>query len=145
MLTKEQSKRWVKLINAMRSGKYKQSFIYLQSDKDTFCPLGLAIELASSETGITLKPTTFRSENVYMVFDANGKSNIGHTLPREIVEYYGFESPSGFSDVDDEGKERQISDIADILFDETKRDYSGIIERFIKKYNSIRHKDSEQL
>jgi hypothetical protein len=73
-----------KLINALRSGRYKQGHEQLAYGKDEFCCLGVACNI--SDTSLSWK------KNLNGTYAIGGKT---HTLPFAICQEYGFHSDDG--------------------------------------------------
>lgn len=82
MLTPEQKSRMRKLVEALRSGKYKQTAGRLKTVYG-FCCLGLACELSGLSEW-----ETRASGFAYL-------KQLG-TLDNAVIEYYGFEGDCGF-------------------------------------------------
>lgn len=102
-----------KLIDALRSGKYKQGKNRLRKG-DTFCCLGVACDIYGKEFGID------------WVEDSDGYSFLGSVLylPKPLDTYFGFECDSGLIRINGEkiylSKENDhnnesFEEIADIL------------------------------
>ena len=97
MITKEQKDNCRKLIEALRSNKYKQATgCRLKEAEDKFCVLGLALEVFRQETG----------EGYWQVYDDgifvppwerfysdedNYSASLVMDFP-EVRDYYGFKS-----------------------------------------------------
>jgi hypothetical protein len=74
----------MKLVNALRSGRYKQGRFRLANDKNEFCCLGVACDISN---------TSLKWEK-----DLDGIWAVGgstHSLPDAIIQEYGFYSSVG--------------------------------------------------
>ena len=117
--TAHQQKRHRKeLVNALRSGKYKQATGKLRittGDFDKFCCLGVACDI--SGLGEWSKVLNSDQQN-YLV----GQFGVGTIdMPREVREYFGFTTGGGEfvvpSYIDEVGYDSySINDVEDALF-----------------------------
>lgn len=83
-----------KLIEALRSGDYKQGRLSLRDTDDKFCCLGVACDVFRKETGVGEWEKDFRGGDTYR-FNASGSiSGVG--LPRRVQEYFGFKNLEGW-------------------------------------------------
>ena len=83
----------MKLVRALRSGKYKQGEAALrreEDDYDEFCCLGVACTI--SEIPLKWEKDAWGE---YEFEDLNGVTMNTSTLPREVVEEYSFYSANG--------------------------------------------------
>lgn len=84
-----------KFVAALRSGKFQQGAEYLglhhtYTDKDTYCCLGVACEVAIAE-GLKLEKVGNRN-----AYEYNGER---YGLPGAVMYWYGFSTPNpAFSD-----------------------------------------------
>ena len=105
------------LVDALRSGKYKQGTLTLRNSKDEFCCLGVACDL--------LDHIEWQADvcgSCYGVSDTKDMYLIG-TLPRSVQSIYGFRSDNGsardrnvllnLTSLNDQGT--SFEEIADIL------------------------------
>lgn len=106
-----------KLIEALRSGKYKQTRRALH-DENGYCCLGVACEVAI-ENGVSIKRLS-PSQNRRISYTYNGESAI---LPSIVQEYFGFNDNNGgyeydgsnVSLTDDNDWGKTFDEIADII------------------------------
>ena len=88
-----------KLVDALRSGKYKQTKHALHTVADDgYCCLGVACDVYEKETGKTLT----RSEQTMTIGPNNGRSRRVTTfdgepfsLPQEVQDFYNFRTDCG--------------------------------------------------
>lgn len=98
-------------IEALRSGKYKQSHHFLRTDEG-YCCLGVACEIYRQQTqhGAWVG-------NHFLV----GKTEADGTLPEDVAAYYGFESNPHLYFLDSPGGRQTatyLNDVAQLSFTE---------------------------
>lgn len=95
MALNKNAKAWVA---ALRSGKYKRGEGSLRPSEDTYCCLGVACDLYSKAMLKENKRSTWRWNDVHF-FGPKRQESI---LPRQVTEWLGLNSCSGFTANDEE-------------------------------------------
>ena len=83
--TKEEQKQHrAELVEALRSGRYKQGRNALRNQKGRFCCLGVACDISGLGKWVI--------NNIYDKISYLGKASF---LPKEVMAYYGFSNSRG--------------------------------------------------
>ena len=116
-MNKEFIKRW---ISALRSGKYSQGRVYLESSTGEMCCLGVACNLLA-EDGILQKRLNL---SAYEFFAPDSGMSSMSSLPPAAQKYVGFEDDdrheASGGPIDHDGYTQlwQLNDMAEMTFDE---------------------------
>ena len=84
--------RRAKLVEALRSGKYKQEKGALHRDELGYCCLGVACEISGLGTWVGANVT---DQSRVMSYKIDGALTGYSVLPELVREYYGFSSDNG--------------------------------------------------
>lgn len=115
-----------KLVEALRSGEFRQGFERLMFVDERMCCLGVACTLAAREDD-RIKRWKYEETSSYYVFGTHGDYSSG-VLPKIVLEYYGFDdSPEVLTT---EGN----FTTAIYLNDELKLDFNAIADAFERTY-----------
>jgi hypothetical protein len=109
-LTQVQTERMWKWIDALKSGKYKQTHAALRFD-DGFCCLGVACDLAGPEIGKKWIIGSAGGSGRLFTFAASGERTYPSSynyLPKDVAEYFGLLGSLGF-DVIVTGRENSLA------------------------------------
>ena len=102
--SKINKKRVQNLVDALRSGKYKQTFGRLRKN-DCYCVMGVACNVSQVVNWVNCHSGVMSEFYRY--------DDCAATLPRSVLKYYGFNIDRSIIPVMKDGKEKSIASLND--------------------------------